>query len=88
MINKRAAKATAANLLRGVPMVIGTVIVGCLGAMLLYAVCYCVAYFIGPWSLVLLCAVPFIFTVIILVKDLVEYIRLDYQQNVKRFKDE
>lgn len=76
MINKRAAKATAANLLRGVPMVIGAVIVGCLGAMLLYAVCYCVTYFIGPWSLVLLCMAPLIIVVVGLIKDLVEYIKL------------
>lgn len=88
MINKRAAKATATNLLRGVPMVIGAVIIGCLSAMLLYAMCYCAMYFFGPWSIVLLCAVPFIFSVVSLVKDLVEYIKLDYQQNVERFKDE
>ena len=88
MINKRAAKATAANLLRGVPMMIGAVIAGCLAAMLLFAVCYFVAYFLGALSLVLLCAVPPIVAVVSLVKDLVEYIRLDYQQNVERFKDE
>lgn len=88
MINKRAAKATAVNLLRGVPIMIGVFIAGCLGAMLLFAVCYFVTYFLGTWSLVLLCAMPLIIAVVSLVKDLVEYIKLDYQQNVERFKDE
>lgn len=88
MINKRAAKATAANLLRGVPIMIGVFIIGYLSAMLLFAVCYFVIYFLGVWSLVLLCAVPIIIAVVSLVKDLVEYIKLDYQQNVERFKDE
>lgn len=88
MINKRAVKATAANLLRQVPMFIGAVIIGCLSAALLFAVSYCVTYFIGPWTLVLLCMAPLIIVVVGLVKDLVEYIKLDYQQNVKRFKDE
>lgn len=88
MINKRAAKATAANLLRGVPIMIGVFIIGCLSVMLLFAVCYFVIYFLGAWSLILLCVVPIIIAVVSLVKDLVEYIKLDYQQNVERFKDE
>lgn len=88
MINKRAAKTTAANLLREVPMVIGAIIAGCLSASIVLAVIYFLGYFIGPWSLVLFCGSILVFAIVSLIKDLVKYIRLDYRQNIERFKDE